>query len=237
MIRRLAQLFSITTVAVLLAFVIGAARPGPHRILCPECFDLTQISPRVWTDQPSQASALLAMVQRAEVTVENFFGGQALRPNLVLCSTRTCAQDFGIGGNGLSIAHVAVMVSPGGLTVGTLTHELTHFRLHRSLGPRNIIRQPFPTWFDEGLATHVADHPRWRGEITSAARTRVREVDKFWKWDDAYRALGVGRAYRAAAAEVAEFEQQAGRAGLRELITRAENGEAFQRVWQEISQR
>lgn len=237
MIRRLAQLFSFATVALLLAFIIGAARPGPHRILCPECYGLTQISPRVWTDRPGKAPELLTTVQRAETTVQSFFGGQILRPNLVLCGTRACAQAFGIGGNGLSIAHVAVMVSPGGLTIGTLTHELTHFRLHRSLGPRNILRQPYPTWFDEGLATHVADHPRWLGEISAAARTRVREVDRFWKWDDAYRALGVGRAYRAAASEVAAFEQEAGRAGLRELIARAEQGEAFQHVWQDILRR
>ena len=237
MIRRLAQLFSFATIALLVAVVIGAAQPGPHRIPCPECYGLTEISSRVWTDQPEKAPALLSMVEQAETTVQNFFGDQLNRPNLVLCGTRDCAQAFGIRGNGLSIAHVAVMVSPGGLTTGTLTHELTHFRLHRSLGPRNILRQPFPTWFDEGLATHVADHPRWLGEVTPAARTRVREVDRFWKWDDAYRDLGVGRAYRAAAAEVAIFEQQAGRKGLRELIARAEKGEAFQRVWQDILNR
>ena len=119
------------------------------------------------------------------------------------------------------------MAAPGGLTEGTLTHEMTHSRLHRSMGLRNLVRQPFPTWFDEGLATHVADHPRWPGSITPADRARIREVRRFWQWDDAMRSLGVGRAYRAAAAQVARIEDTAGRQALLDLIRRVEAGEDF----------
>lgn len=233
----LARLFSFVFLATLAGLVVGAVRAGPHRVACPECFALTEIAPAIWTDRPDQADRYLALVNQAQGRVAAFFGGPSLQPNIILCATKSCATAFGIRGNGLSVAHMAILVSPGGLTLGTLTHELTHFRLHRALGPWNIVQQPFPTWFDEGLATHVAGHPRWRGDVTPAMRARVRKVAHFWQWDDAYRAIGVGPAYATAATEVAEIEQHIGRTGLLELINRAEDGEPFERVLKELRSR
>ena len=237
MIRWFAHSFSLLTNGMLAALVLGAALPGTHRVIYPDAAGLTEVSPRVWTDAPGRADELRSLANATRARVRDFFGDIPPKPTLILCTTRTCAREFGIGGNGLSIPRVAVMVSPGGLTMGTLTHEMTHFRLHRTMGLRNIFNQPYPTWFDEGLATHVANHPDWRGEITDAARERVREVQRFWQWDDAYRALGVGVAYGAAAAEVARIEARAGRGGLLELIARAEAGEDFDDLARELATR
>jgi hypothetical protein len=230
MIRKLARSLSFLFNLALAALVLAAAVPGTQRVIFPASFGLTEVSDRVWTDAPARAVELRGIANQARDRVRSFFGDEPPRPTLILCTSNACARDFGIGGNGLSIADMAVMVSPGGLTLGTLTHEMTHSRLHRSMGLRNLVAQPYPTWFDEGLATHVANHPDWRGTVTDASRQRVREVTRFWQWDDAYRELGVGRAYASAAAEVAGIEAQAGRDGLRELIYRAEAGEPFDRV-------
>ena len=237
MIKWFANGFSLLTNGALIALVLGAALPGTHRVIYPEAAGLTEISPHVWTDAPGRADDLRSLANTARARVRDFFGDIPPKPMLIRCTTPACAQDFGIDGNGLSIPRVAVMVSPGGLTTGTLTHEMTHFRLHRAMGLRNILNQPYPTWFDEGLATHVANHPNWRGEITDAARDRVREAQRFWQWDDAYRALGVGQAYGAAAAEVARIEARAGRDGLLELIARAEAGEDFDDLARELTAR
>lgn len=230
----LAGAFAFLTNLSLLGLAIGAALPGPHRILWPEAYGLSEIAPRVWTDTPERATEFLALAGASRNSVIAFFGDIPPQPGLVFCATSVCADNFGIGGNGLSLADVAVMVSPGGLTQGTLTHEMTHSRLHRKMGLRNIVRQPYPTWFDEGLATHVADHPRWPGEVTREARRRILEVRYVWQWDDAYRELGTGLAYRAAAAEVAAIERQAGRDGLLELIARAEAGQDFETVLSDV---
>lgn len=230
MIRRAARTFSLLFNLGLFLLVVAAARPGPHRVIFAESYGMTEISDRVWTDAPGQAEDLRSLANQSRNRVRQFFGDEPPKPTLVLCTTQSCADTFGIGGNGLSIADMTVMVSPGGLTLGTLTHEMTHSRLHRSMGLRNLVAQPYPTWFDEGLATHVAGHPDWRGTVTDASRARVREVTRFWQWDDAYRELGVGRAYASAAAEVAGIEARAGREGLRDLIARAESGEPFDRV-------
>lgn len=234
MIRRFARTFSLLVNLGLFALAVAAALPGTHRVIFPASYGMTEVSDRVWTDAPARASELRSLANQARNRVRSFFGDEPPRPTLILCTTRACARNFGIGGNGLSIADMVVMVSPGGLTLGTLTHEMTHSRLHRNMGPRNIVAQPFPTWFDEGLATHVASHPNWQGAITPAARDRVLEVDHFWQWDTAYRELGVGRAYAAAAAEVASIEARVGRDGLLELIARADGGESFDTVLVEL---
>ena len=230
----LAGIFARLSNALVIAMVIGLAIPGLHRVVLPSAFGMSEIAPQVWTDAPGRAVELRGLVEQSRARVAAFFGDIS-HPTIILCSTRTCADRFGIGGNGLSIGHWGVMVSPGGLTRGTLTHELTHSRLHRSMGPRNLIRQPYPTWFDEGLATHVARHPRWRGQITPADRARVRQVQQFWDWGKTYRAMGVGRTYAAAGAEVAAIQQRIGRAGLLELINRAEAGEDFDTVLAELT--
>lgn len=225
--------FTTLTNLLVLCLILGLAIPGPHRALLPGVFGMTEIAPRIWTDAPDQANAFRALVDEARQQVTAFFG-QATEPTLILCATSDCARRFGVRGNGASIGPVAVLVSPGGLTHGTLTHELTHSRLHRSMGPRNLIRQPYPTWFDEGLATHVAGHPKGQGLPPATDRARIRQVRHFWQWDDAYRALGVRRAYGAAAAEVAAIETAAGRAGLLRLISRTEQGEDFDLVLAQI---
>ena len=234
LLSRLARGFSFLVNSLFALLVIGVLVPGPHRVVVPDAFGLTEIAPHVWTDAPDRGRELITLSDRARARVADFFGDAPPSPTLVLCATRACARTFGVRGNGLSIAFVAVMVSPGGLSIGTLTHEMTHSRLHRSMGPRNLVKKPFPTWFDEGLATHVANHPRWPGQITPAARQRIKQVQNFWQLDDAFRALGVGRTYRAAAAEVAEIERRAGHDGLLELIARADAGEDFDKVLSEV---
>lgn len=234
MIRRLARTFSLLFNLGLFLLIVAAARPGPHRVIFAENYGMTEISDRVWTDAPGRAEELRSLANQSRMRIRQFFGDEPPKPTLVFCTTIQCADTFGIGGNGLSIADMAVMVGPGGITQGTLKHEMTHSRLHRRMGLRNIIKQPYPTWFDEGLATHVANHPDWQGTVTSASRQRVREVRRFWQWDDAYRELGVGRAYASAAAEVEEIERRAGHQGLLALIKRAEAGESFDQVLVEL---
>ncbi|SMC12985.1 hypothetical protein ROA7745_02819 [Roseovarius aestuarii] len=226
MIARILSFFANGVFALL---VLGAAVPGTHRVAMPGAYGLTEIAPRIWTDAPSRADGLLSLVEVSRARVIDFFG-DATRQNIILCSTQTCARTFRIGGNGLSIANFAVMVSPGGLTRGTLTHELVHSRLHRSIGFENILRPMYPTWFDEGLATYVAGHPNWQGKIPASVRKRVLSAKRTWHWGKAYREVGVRRAYGVAAAEVASIERRAGRTGLMEIITRAEAGEKFATV-------
>ena len=233
--RRSGALFAFIANALVAALLLSLPFPGLHRALYPEAFGLVEIAPRVWTDAPGRADELLSLAGGARGDVAAFFGDDPPRPTLILCATRDCAMAFGVGGNGLTVADMIIAVAPGGLTRGTLTHEMTHARLHRRMGLGTILRQPYPTWFDEGLATYVANHPSWRGTVTADARLRVRRVERFWNWRGAMDDLGVGLAYRAAAAEVGAIDERAGREGLLDLIARAEAGGDFERLLQDIS--
>ncbi len=233
--RRSGALLAFLVNGAVAAVILSVPFPGLHRAFYPEAFGMSEIAPRVWTDAPGRADELLGLAEAARENVASFFGDDPPRPTLILCATQTCADDFGIGGNGLAVADMIVAVSPGGLTRGTLTHEMTHARLHRRLGPSAILRQPYPTWFDEGLATHVSGQPAWGGRVSDAARDRIRQVTRFWRWRDAMNDLGVGPAYGAAAAEVAAIEARAGRDGLLDLIRRAEAGEEFNRLLRDIA--
>lgn len=230
----IARIFSFICNGLLAALVVGAALPGSHRVVMPEAYGMSEIAPHIWTDAPQREAELLELVNGSRARVADFFQDTPPRPTVILCATKACAKSFGVGGNGLSIPRVAIMVSPGGLNQGTLTHEMTHARLHRALGLSDILNQPYPTWFDEGLATHVANHPRWPGEITAAARQRVKKVRRVWHLSEAFADLGVGRTYRAAAREVALIERATGRAGLLDLIARAEAGEDFDAMISEL---
>ena len=227
----LARIFSFLCNVFLAALVVILVVPSPYRVIWPEAFGLREVAPRVWTDQAGNAGDLVSLVNGARVRVSGYFGDTPPAPTVILCTTQDCARTFGIGGNGLSMADMVVMVAPGGLTIGTLSHEMTHSRLHREMDLGNLVRQPFPTWFDEGLATHVANHPRGGGRVTQASRARVRQVTRFWELDDAFRALGVGRTYGSAAAEVADMEAKIGRNAFVRMIRRVEAGESFDSVF------
>ena len=229
--RVLARVFSFLCNVLFAALVVVVAVPSPYRVILPEAFGLREVAPRVWTDQPGDAGNLVSLVNGARIRVGTYFGDAPPSPTVVLCTTKRCAEAFGIGGNGLSMADMVVAVAPGGLTIGTLSHEMTHSRLHREMGLGNLVRQPFPTWFDEGLATHVANHPRGGGRVTDASRERVREVTRFWQLGDAFQELGVGRTYGSAAAEVAEMERLLGREMFVRMIKRLEAGEKFETVF------
>ena len=227
LLRSLGTYVSFATNGGLMALALSMAFPGTHRAIAPASFGMVEIAPRVWSDAPARRTSHLQMIAEARGTIARFFQSEATTPLILLCSTRTCARSFGIGGNGLSIADLIVMVAPGGLNTGTLTHEFSHSWLHQSMGLRNLVDHPYPTWFDEGLATHVAGHPRWRGTISADHIARVRRARHVWHWRGTMADLGVGRAYASAAAEVARIERKVGRAGLLELIARADAGEDF----------
>jgi hypothetical protein len=63
----------------------------------------------------------------------------------------------------------AVMLSPRGLDVAILAHEMSHVELHQRLGGIRV-----PQWFDEGLAVLVGDDRRYIAPRGSADRCLVR---------------------------------------------------------------
>jgi len=162
------------------------------------------------------------------------------RPAIVLCQSDTCARSF-VGTTGLPRALAPGDRAPGASYVaprdrsaivvprfGTrlrnlLAHELVHIELRARLAPGAM-----PTWFEEGLATSVGDHPPCDGaaakgidDLALVATPRAWETYLLEHPDEALATICQARA------EVEAWGATRGAAGLGRLLAALERGEPF----------
>jgi len=80
-------------------------------------------------------------------------------PRVVFCSTRECADMFGLGERAaLTLGNLGVVVAPRGWQTYFLAHELIHHRQAEVLG--NLAVATKPRWLIEGMAYALSDDPR-----------------------------------------------------------------------------
>ncbi|WP_306716184.1 hypothetical protein [Burkholderia dolosa] len=80
-------------------------------------------------------------------------------PHVVFCSTRTCADAFGLGERAaLTLGNVGVAIAPRGWHTYFVAHELIHHRQAEVLG--NVAVMTKPRWLIEGMAYSLSDDPR-----------------------------------------------------------------------------
>ncbi|WP_431290791.1 hypothetical protein [Burkholderia cepacia] len=93
-------------------------------------------------------------------------------PRVVFCSTRTCADAFGLGQRAaLALGNFGVVVAPRGWQTYFLAHELIHHRQAEVLGNLAVVTKP--RWLIEGMAYSLSDDPRHPlAEPFEAWRTR-----------------------------------------------------------------
>lgn len=211
---------------------IGSVRPGPQRAFCPACNGLIEIAPQIWTDDADRAAELASLLSQSRENVERFFGDALRRPLMIFCTKGVCAEKFGISAAGFAYGYHLVLLAPRGINERTITHELTHIRLHSAMTARDILNQRFPVWFDEGMATFVARDGRLGESYSKSARSRVQSAEHFWEWDDvAIEMGGWQNAYGAAHSLVQDYAAQHGREGLLTLVADVEAGADFNDLW------
>lgn len=151
------------TLAVLyaLAILLYVERPLAAYI-CPECFGLRQTAPGLFLDEPAMTRRALILREAAARRVAAALPGADTRAVLLICRTAEC--DARIAGPSptrrtLAVAYgwTFVRVTPAGLTEDVLTHELVHIALHRRIGMMALATGKLPAWWNEGLATIVAE--------------------------------------------------------------------------------
>ncbi|MCA8352611.1 hypothetical protein [Burkholderia cepacia] len=93
-------------------------------------------------------------------------------PRVVFCSTRACADAFGLGQRAaLTLGNFGVVVAPRGWQTYFLAHELIHHRQAEVLGNLAVVTKP--RWLIEGMAYSLSDDPRHPlAEPFEAWRTR-----------------------------------------------------------------
>lgn len=104
------------------------------------------------------ASLAVAFPAVAATTCPGCFGMDEVEPGIYTQPAATPEQS-------------QALVSPRGMDVGILAHEMSHVELHQRLGGAHA---GVPQWFDEGLAVVAGDDRRYIGAAGSADRCLVR---------------------------------------------------------------
>ncbi|WP_258400630.1 hypothetical protein, partial [Burkholderia multivorans] len=80
-------------------------------------------------------------------------------PRVVFCSTRACADAFGLGERAaLTLGTGGVVIAPRGWHAYFVAHELIHHRQAETLGNLAVLTKP--RWLIEGMAYSLSGDPR-----------------------------------------------------------------------------
>ena len=203
----------------------------------PTWFGFVEITKNIYVDKEmplAQRNEVLKTVSAAKIRVSEFFGGLESQPKILACSTEKCFVPR-IGGpspKGMAYGSSALILSPRGLDVVIISHELTHIELHTRIGVFRSWRA-IPSWFDEGLAVLVSQDPRYTEGAWLKATEDGRNVPdlNILTWGKGGWQLSYGTARHA----VGEWYSHAGHTGLMLLISKVKRGESFDTALNNIS--
>lgn len=209
-------------------------------MFAPGWFGFSEISEGVYVDDQmssGQRQELLKTLSMAKGRVSAFFGDIKGSPKVFACSTEECfVSHGGVTAKGKAYGDSMLLLSPRGLDVVIVAHELTHIELHNRIGAFRSLRV-IPTWFDEGLAVLVSEDPRYTEEAwlqgTGQGRNapELKAIGKTTLLGNDNWQLSYGTARRA----VGEWYLHAGRAGLARLIAEVRDGKDFDFVFNTIA--
>ena len=199
------------------------------RTLAPTWFGFVEISKDIYVDEEMpllQRAEVLKAVGAAQARVSQFFGGLDGHPRIFACSTEKCFVSNGYGATpkGQAYGSSALMLSPRGLDVVIISHELTHIELHTRVGAFRSWHS-VPGWFDEGLAVLVSQDSRYNEEAWLKVTENGRNIPDLnaLTWGKGSWLQNYGTARRV----VGEWYSHTGHAGLMRLIAEVKKGEDF----------
>ncbi|EOH6078440.1 hypothetical protein ACMAVI_006672 [Burkholderia cenocepacia] len=179
---------------LLVALPIAAyALVKPLRVVAPALIPgVSCPSADICTDDVAKLGAAQQLYRDGSARAAAAVGAFRAAPRVVFCSTRTCADAFGLGARaGLTLGDFGVVIAPRGWQTYFLAHELIHHRQAEVLGNLAVVTKP--RWLIEGMAYALSDDPRhplaqpfesWRTQF--AAWNAARGAQTLW---DAARAV------------------------------------------------
>jgi hypothetical protein len=203
-------------------------------LLVPSWSGFEKIADHVWVDNqmpPPQREEFIDILNSARQRARHFIGDLQGNANIFACSTEACYRDAGGGSSkGIALGDAALLLSPRGLDVVILCHELVHIELHHRIG---VLRSAntIPSWFDEGLAVLISEDPRYSESAWLDATSNGRKIPSL---NDISRLLGNGEwliSYGTARREVGLWYRTVGGAGLARLINQVRDGAPFEQIY------
>ncbi|WP_321788694.1 hypothetical protein [Burkholderia pyrrocinia] len=146
---------------LLVALPIAAyALVKPLRIVAPALIPgVSCPSADICTDDAAKLGDAQQLYRDGYARAAAAVGGFRVAPRVVFCSTRACADAFGLGQRAaLTLGNFGVAVAPRGWQPYFLAHELIHHRQAEVLG--NLAVATKPRWLIEGMAYSLSEDPR-----------------------------------------------------------------------------
>lgn len=123
----------------------------------------TQVKDNIYLDNSfnGDSSNVLSIIEEADNRIETFWGEIKSKPRIIISDNDKNLKKMGWTGNPALTttsvffgAHSYVVISPKGLNIDVVAHELTHAELHNRIHKGKLLYQRrVPVWFDEGVAT------------------------------------------------------------------------------------
>lgn len=239
---------------VLIAIMCGCTDINRTKtyLLPPTSLGLEEVAPKVFVNMEMpliQREELSKSVTEARNKVAVIYGDVISGPQILACSTEECFVGLGGGKQrGLDLGKSKILISPRGLTIPILAHELSHAELRTRMDARldGVFGIPsIPMWFDEGLAVVVSDEPAhsekiWEEIVAAKMITpKLEDLVSLKEWNKAAKQFGdvdfsmgvpgkICVVYATAGHEVRKWHQRVGRDGLLKLIEKVKSGEDFE---------
>ena len=220
--------------AILLMYVLYFEYPGWYRVITPARYGLSEIAPRVYTDDVAQSDRILKLVKAGEETSARFFGKTGAAPRYVFCTTEKCVEDFGIQALGEAVLRHVVLIEPNGMQETIVAHERAHIDLHTYFNLKDLYHRRFPTWFDEGLASFVSEPKRIRFNVPDFDLAVLRRIESTGDWERWVRGKTWAQTYGTARAAVAHIERKLGYEGLQKFVASVTNRGDFDQKLDQI---
>jgi hypothetical protein len=242
-------------VLILLPGFVGCSAWSSWRMWVPEASGLQRIDARLHVEpvlSATQVADLQIQIERGRARIEQFYGSVTTQPTIVACGTPDCSARFGSRGDrAAALGASAIRLSHNGRAWPLIAHEWSHAEVYARVGGWWTARR-IPRWFDEGLATVVADEaqhsPANWAEIgrRGFATPPMSDLLTFAQWGQALQRYGETRpddpdnlriVYSAAAAEVRPWLACAGPGGVLKLLDALREGADFDATYASIGAR
>jgi hypothetical protein len=196
-----------------------------------------------------ETDSLVILLKAANQRLSGFWGNKLSEPTIIFCHTDELYRQYG-STNGSPANYFGtplgtyVVISPQGLNIDVISHEMCHAELTHRIGWLTMSRE-IPQWFNEGIAlmvdyrypgkgivnTYQSYLQKWqqsslKGQIQISLQD-LETVEAFYKGD----VFWVNLAYLRSGLAVSGWLEKVGQPGLLQFTQSLQNGASFEEAW------
>jgi hypothetical protein len=196
-----------------------------------------------------QVDSLFALLKSSGQRLSGFWGDKQSNPAIIFCHTDELYEKYGsLSGSPANYFGTPlgtyVVISPQGLNVDVISHEMCHAELTHRVGWLTMSRE-IPQWFNEGIAlmvdyrypdkgmdnTYQNYLSKWQrssleGQIKISLQD-LESVESFYRGD----AFWVNLAYMRSGLEVSGWLEKVNQQGLLRFTRALQKGASFEDAW------